>query len=245
MKAEEFIKKVVFSTKEKDDFEKVRKGIPLGLDVNDGVVVAQKRERTLTVNNTCVTGVNRTNYIRRLLITLSCMYEKDEACFLVISPHTEYGELLRLHSLDITVPYIRTQSDVKQAMDTIRELMVQRETGKGYPKLFLVLDGLDELDDRGVNGDLEEYRAIFDMVMRRTDVQIISGVDIARSIFSGYPGAFLGIGNCLVSVRESGKADVTYVNDDSSLSMPQPISYPNEPAVMESIIYLNALPVEN
>ena len=240
MRTEEFIKKVISLTKEEVRFEEVRKGLPLGLDVNGGVVIAQKQEKTLTVKNTCVSGPNRTNFIRRFLIALSCLYEKDEACFFVLSPHTEYGELLRLHSLDITVPYIREKSDLKACMETIQELIRQRDFGKGYPKLFIVLDGLEELEESNVNGDLAEYRAIFDLLMRRSDVQIITGVDLTRSIFSGFPGAFLGIGNCLVSIREAGKADVTYVNDDSSLTMPEPIGYPIEPTVMESIIYLNA-----
>ena len=45
-----------------------------------------------------------------------------------------------------------------------------------------------------------------------------------------------------MTIREEGKADVTYVGDDISLSMPIPITYPSEPSVMETVIYLNALP---
>ena len=71
---------------------------------------------------------------------------------------------------------------------------------------------------------------------------MICGTDLMRSIFSGFPGAFVGVGNCLVSLREEGKADVTYVNDDASMSLPIPIHYPSAPLVMETIIYLNALP---
>ena len=119
-----------------------------------------------------------------------------------------------------------------------------REYGAGYPRLFVIVDGLDDLPDCNGNNDLTEYREIFDLLMRKSDVELISGVDLARSIFAGYPGAFLGIGNCLVTIREEGKADVTYVNDDSSMSLPAPITYPSEPTVMESIIYFNALPME-
>ena len=198
----------------------------------------------MTLRNTCVTGAGRTNFIRRLLITLSCLYEKDEACFFVISTHNEYGELLRLHSIDVTVPYIRNKNDLDQAIDTIKELLRMREYGAGYPRLFVIVDGLDDLPDCNGNNDLTEYREIFDLLMRKSDVELISGVDLARSIFAGYPGAFLGIGNCLVTIREEGKADVTYVNDDSSMSLPAPITYPSEPTVMESIIYFNALPME-
>jgi len=129
-------------------------------------------------------------------------------------------------------------------VETIKELLRMREYGNGYPRLFIVLDGLDDLPDCNVNGDLTEYRELFDLLMRKPDVELISGVDLGRSIFSGYPGAFLGIGNCLVTIREEGTADVTYVNDDSSMSLPAPITYPSEPTVMESVIYLNALPTE-
>ena len=117
-----------------------------------------------------------------------------------------------------------------------------RESGKGYPRLFLVLDGLDTLDGGKTNVDLGEYSAILEIFMRRSDVDVICGMDLSRSIFAGCPGMFLGRGNCLVTARENGKADVTYVNEDTSLSMPLPITYSSEPTVMESIIYLNSLP---
>ena len=113
--------------------------------------------------------------------------------------------------------------------------------GKGLPKLFLVLDGLEELEGNNRNGDFEEYRTIFELFMRREDVDVITGVDMQKSIFSGYPGAFAGIGNCLVSIRGEGKADVTYVQDDCSLSLPIPVVYPDTPSVTETVIFLNAL----
>ena len=242
MRTEEFIASVSKLSKENEKFEELRKGIPIGEDVTGNIVLAQKREKVLTVRNVCVTGVGRTNFIRRLVITLACLYEKEEACFLVLSPHGEYGELLRLHNADVTAPYIRNKEDLNEAVDTLKELIRMRETGKGYPRLILVLDGLDSLEECNKNGDLQEYREIFELLMRKPNVQVITGADLMRSIFSGYPGAFLGVGNCLVTTREEGKADVTYVHDDSSLSLPIPIRYPSEPTVMESVIFLNALP---
>ena len=246
MRTEEFIEKVSAQAGNNEQLEVLRMGLPLGEDVSGNVVVAQKRGKPLTVRNTCVTGICRTNFIRRLLITTSCLYEKDEVCFLVLSPRHEYGELLRLHSADVTVPYIREKADLDEAIKTLKELIFMRENGKGYPRLILVLDGLDDLPDCNRNGDLLEYRNIFDMLMRKDGVDIICGVDLGRSIFSGYPGAFLGVGNCLVTTtREAGKADVTYVTEESSLTLPSPITYPSEPTIMESIIYLNALPMDN
>ncbi len=242
MRTEEFISAVSRSSKENEDFDKIRKGLPLGEDMSGHILLAQEREKPLTVRNTCVTGVGRTNFIRRLLITVSCLYEKGEACFFILSPRTEYGELLRLRSADITAPYINGKADLEQAIAVLKELILMRETGKGYPRLFLVLDGLDELPECNQNGDFEEYRALFELLMRKPDIDIICGLDLMKSIFAGYPGAFLGVGNCLITTREEGKADVTHVGDDGSLSMPQPIYYPSEPSVMESVIYLNSLP---
>ena len=244
MRTEDLMKAISGEAQDNDRFEELKLGMPIGKDVSDNLVLAQKRLKPLTIRNTCVTGNGRGNFIRRTLITLSCLYDREEASFFVLSTNQEYGELLRLVSADFTVPYIRERADLAQAIETLKELIRMREYGKGYPRLFVVLDGLDDLPDCNKNGDLEEYRDIFEILMRKPDVDVICGVDLGKSIFSGYPGAFLGIGNCLVTTRESGKADVTYVNEDSSLTLPMPIVYPNEPTVMESIIYLNALPAD-
>lgn len=242
MRSEEFISVISGMSHDDTQFETLKHGLPLGLDSVDNIVCAQKMEKPFTLRNTCVTGTGRTRFLCRLLITVSCLYEKSEACFFILSPKAEYGDLLRLKSMDVTVPFIREKGDVQLAVETVKELLAQRENGKGYPHLFLVLDGLEDLPDCNRNGDLEEYRDIFDLFNRRKDVDVICGADLMRSIFSGHPGAFVGVGNCLVTLREDGKADVTYVDEDVSLSMPVPISYPNEPSVMETIIYLNALP---
>ena len=242
MRSEEFISVISGMSHDDDQFEELKKGLPLGLDSVGNIVRAQKMDKPFTLRNTCVAGVGRTRFIARFLITVSCLYEKTEACFFIISPKTEYGELLRLKSMDVTVPFIREKGDVELAVETVKALLAQRENGKGYPHLFLVLDGLEELSACNRNGDFEEYREIFELFNRRKDVDVICGADLMRSIFSGHPGAFVGVGNCLVTIREEGKADVTYVGDDISLSMPIPITYPSEPSVMETVIYLNALP---
>ena len=240
MRAEELISAVSKLSEEKERFEKLKKEIPLGEDVAGQVVTALKAEKPLTVRHIAVTGGGRSGFIRRLLVTISCLYERTEACFLILSPKTEYGELLRLKSMDATIPYIRTHEDLEQALTTLKELIRICEQ-KGTPRLILVLDGLEELAGHNKNGDLEEYRSIFELLMRRNDIDVITGADLQKSIFSGYPGAFAGIGNCLVSTREEGKADVTYVQDDCSLSLPVLVTYPDTPSIMETIVFLNAL----
>ena len=242
MRSDEFISVISGMSHDDNQFEELKKGLPLGLDSVGNIVRAQKLEKPFTLRNTCVTGKGRTRFLCRFLITVSCLYEKSEACFFILSPKAEYGDLLRLKSMDVTAPFIREKGDLQLAVEAIKELLSQRENGRGYPHLFLVLDGLEDLPDCNRNGDLEEYREIFELFNRRTDVDVICGADLLRSIFSGHPGAFVGVGNCLVTIREDGKADVTYVGEDVSLSMPVPISYPNEPSVMETVIYLNALP---
>ena len=242
MRTEEFIQKISQQANDNMRFEELRKGIPLGEDVNGEVVLAQTSDRLYTVRNTCVTGSNKTQFIRRLLLSLACLYEAEEACFIILSPHVEYGELLRLSGGDFTIPYIRRKEDLAPVMKTLKELTFMRANGEGYPHIFLVLDGLETLEAGKVNIDLSEYSAIFENLMRIPGVDIICGMDLGRSIFAGCPGTFLGRGNCLVTTHESGKADVTYFNEDTSLTMPMPIAYASEPTVMESIMYLNSLP---
>ena len=242
MREEEFISLLSKDTDTETGLERMRSGVPLGLDSTEHIVFSQTRDRVTTFRHTCVTGNKRTVFIRRLLLTLTCLYGKEEANFFILSTRKEYGELMRLTGADITVPFLRDKTDLAQATKCLQELITMYKTGKGYPKLVLVLDGLEELEGCNKNSDLEEYREIFDMLMRVENVEVITGVELMQSIFSGYPGAFVGVGNCLVTLREEGKADVTYVGDDSSLSMPTPMHYPDSPSVTETVILLNSLP---
>ena len=241
MRTEAFIEAVCKNEKG-ERFEELRKGLPIGKDENGEILLAQKREKPLTVRNTCVTGAGRTDFIRRLVVILSCLYDKEQASFFVLSPYVEYGELLRLNSVDVTVPYIRNKEDINGAIETLKELVRIRSMGAGHPRLFLIMDGLEELPDSKKSGELEEYRAIMELLTRKKDIEIITGVDLGKSIFAGFPGAFLGIGNCLITTREKGEADVTYVGEDSSLTLPVPMTYPCEPSVLESITFLNKVP---
>ena len=127
----------------------------------------------------------------------------------------------------------------ENARKTLKELLQMRSVGRGYPKLFLVLDGLEELPDCNADGEFEEYRSFFDLIARRMDVDVIGGVDLQKSIYSGLPGVFIGVGNCLVNVREGGKADVSYVNDSATLSESISVRIPDSPEIGQTIEYLN------
>ena len=241
MRSEEFIALLSSAAADEEKFDKARKDLPLGVDTVDNVVYAHKNTKPYSTRFTCVTGGGKSAFIKRLLITVSCLYDRADACFLILSPNVEYGELLRLKSMDVTVPYIRAKSDLEFALETVRQLLREREYGKGYPRLFLVMDGIESLDGCNRNEDLEEYRDVIDLLARRDNVELIAGVELTKSIFSGYPGAFVGIGNCLVATREAGKADVTYVSDDATLTMPIPMSYPAAPSIMETILFFNSV----
>ena len=173
-------------------------------------------------------------------MTLACVYDRSEAAFLILSPRAEYGELLRLKNADVTVPYLRSTADYLAALGTVEELVRMRGLKAGCPRLFVVLDGLEELPDGSKNGMLEPYKACFDAA-GTSGTEIITGVDLLKSIFSGYPGAFVGIGNCLVTPKKEGKADVTFVNADSSLTLPKEFSFPDSPSFSETIDFFNAL----
>ena len=240
MREEEFIALTLEKTTTEEERARVRAGIPLGVDAVGNLVLSQTCTHTYTCEHTCVTGTRRSVFIRRLVCLLSCLYEKEQANVLVLSPRAEYGELLRLQGIDITVPYVRDKEDLRLGKECLKELLAQYATGGKYPKLFLVLDDLEQLPACNDGGVLEEYRSILEMVAREKNVHVISGVDLMKSIFSGNPGVFVGVGNCLVTTREEDRADVTYVKDDTSLSVPVAITYPDTPSLTETIIYLNA-----
>lgn len=225
--------------------ELYKKQTPLGLDVTQKPILAKERASSLSFSHICVNGSKRTAYIKRLLCALSTVYKKEEANYLILSPKNEYNELLRLQTMDITAPFIRSVEDIQKAQECVKELVSLYKTGNGFPKLFIVLDGLEEVLPKKENDELEEYRAFFDIVLRQQNVEIISGVQLLGSIFSGYPGAYVGVGNTLITTREDGKADITFVDGQSTLSLPMPLGYPTSPSFTETVIALNATAAAN
>ena len=239
MRATEFIHLLQERCVTAEDRKALAAGMPIGVDENGEMVLARKTEKKYAVQNTCVTGTRKTAFIKRLVLALSRLYTATEANFLVVSPYYEYGELLKLNGVDITVPFIRNKEDLQAVRDCLIKL-AELYKDQTCIKFFLILDGLEELDGCNQNADLEEYRDIFDLLSRRQNVEIISGVELMKSIFSGYPGAFVGLGNCLVTTREHGKADVTYVDEDCSLSLPLAITYADLPTIEETVMAFNA-----
>lgn len=242
MRAEEWITTVY--TKGEGRLENLKKGLPLGMGLDGEVLLSQCLEKTITTRHTCVTGAGRTVFLQSLLLTLSCLYEKKEAAFLILSPYKEYENFLFLKNMDATVPYIRQKSHVEQAVKILQEVKRTRDYGgAGYPHLFVVVDGVDGLPDCNTGGDLEELRGILELLAHREDVDVLCGVELVKSIFSGYPGAFVGIGNCLVTAEEDGRADLTYVQDDASLSQLITLQFPVETQLSQTIAQFNAIAV--
>ena len=153
---------------------------------------------------------------------------------------------MHLDGMDATVPYILNKAHFEEALKALRAAKEMRERGgAGYPHLFVLLDGVEELQGFNESGDLEELRAVIELLAHREDVDVLCGVDLVGSIFKGYPGAFVGIGNCLVTAEKDGKAYVTYVEDDASLSLPITVDYPADTSLADGIALLNTLPKEN
>ncbi len=220
--------------------EAAQRAIPLGIDAAGSVAYALREGSAFLARHVCVTGGGKSKFLKRLLLTLSCLYEKEEACFLVLSPYADYHELLRMNSMALTLPYLRGKADLTQAFEAIKELLRVRQAGK-VPHLYIVMDGVETLPDLEGREALDAERALLDLLARRKDATALTGVDLARSIFSGYPAAFVGAGNCLVATREEGKADVTYAQETGGMSAPTPILYPSEPSVMETVLLFNSI----
>lgn len=220
------------------EFERLRAGIPLGVDAFGGVAVSHRENKIERYHHTCVSGALKTEFIKRLILTLACIYEHGETAFLIVSPYLTYGELMNLKNADVTVPFIRGGEDLKQVLDCLQEIVRMRGEGKTLPKLFVVLDGIETLAE----GDtaLVSYRPFLDTV-GVSGIEIISGVNLQNTAFGGYPGGFVGVGNCLVTTGGEGSADLTYVNLDTSMSLPKTISYPSQPSVAECIEFFNEI----
>ena len=241
MRTDEFIKRLSEISKENEsEFERLRTGIPIGEDDAQNVALARGETDLARCHHTCVTGSSRTEFIRRVVFTLSCIYDKSEIAFLIVSPNMAYGELLKLKNADVTVPFIRDGKDLALVLETVKTLARARVTQRFSQRLFVVLDGLEDLPDDTKQGTFEIYRPFLEAV-GTSGVEIITGVELRNSIYAGYPGVFVGVGNALITPDADGNADVTFVALDGSMGLPKKITYPSIPTVRECIEYFNGI----
>lgn len=241
MKAEELLA-VLSDTAKKNEFrfENIRERLPLGVYSDGSIATAHREEKPDRYHFCLVSGEYRTDFILRLVLTLVCIYDKSEAEFLILSPKREYADLLKLVDKDVVIPYLRSKEDFSDALNTVKELAFMRSVCTGYPKLFVIADGLEEVDGLSFDDVTDPYLACLDAV-GKSGSEVIAGVSMTDSLFSGFPGAIIGIGNCLVSTKAGGKADVTQVGADSSLGVPREAEYPTDPTVFETVEEFNRM----
>ena len=240
MRTEDFLARI--KGEEQNDPEKtksLRACLPLG-EYSDGEYVLSHREYDIErYHHTCVTGAMRAEFISRLLLTLTGLYAKGEALFLIVSPNMHYGQLMKVMNADVTVPFVTSTADLAPILETVKSLAQMRQGKKSEAKTFLVLDGLEYLEPEDKRSGLDCYRAFFEAVGTSV-IEIITGVDLAKSIFAGYPAAFVGVGNCLVAPSVAGEMDVTYVAIDGTMTLPKKCTYPSMPTLSECIENRNA-----
>ena len=75
MRSEQFITSVLKKSAEENI--NCQEKLPLGEDAIGNPVFAKTYDGPTFYRHTCVTGACKGAFIRRLLITLSCLYEKD------------------------------------------------------------------------------------------------------------------------------------------------------------------------
>ena len=207
-------------------FESLRERIPLGVYSGAEIATAHREEKPDRYHFTLVTGEDRRAFVFALILCLSCLYDENEASFLILSPHEEYSALLSLSGVDVSIPYMRTKDDFDLALNTLKELSLMRTLSASYPRLIVVCDGLEEIEGVTCDDVTDPYLACLEKV-GAVRAEVIAAMDITKSHFASFPGAVIGIGNCLFSTKEKGKGDVTHVKSDSSLGVPRQVEYPS------------------
>ncbi|MBO5334759.1 MAG: hypothetical protein J6A87_02160 [Clostridia bacterium] len=240
MKTEEFIKRIKGENRiDPKRTNELRSQLPLGEYANGEYVLSHQINDPERYHHTCVSGSMRAEFIARLVLTLSGLYSRSEAVFLIVSPNLYYGQLMSLKSADVTVPFVLSERDIPPVLETVKKLAAMRQGKKTEAKTFLVLDGLELLEPENKRSTLDCYRPFFEAV-GTSGIEMITGVDLANTIYAGYPSTFIGIGNCLVTPALDGEMDVTYVGIDGSMSSPQRAKYPSLPSLKECIEERNA-----
>lgn len=221
-------------------FEAFRSRMPLGFYGNGEIAAAHRDEKTGRRRAVWITGEKRRAVLASLILATSCLYDEGEACFFILSPSLEYGKLLSVSGADISAPYIRNAEDFTLAVEQISSLCAMRRMKTGYPKLFVVCDGLEEIPSLAENDVTDPYLRLAD-TLAFCDSELLVSIDLSKSRFSGFPGAAAGIGNCVISCKGEGKADITQVEKDSSLGLPREADCPFEEDLSLAVREWNSL----
>ncbi len=196
--------------------------VPLGWDEEGNVVFSHRKNRPDRYCHTCVTGAYRAAFLMDIVRSLALAHE-GAARFLVLSPRKEYANLLSIKGMDVLVPYISRQKEFEKMVEFALAEAEARRQNVRLPRFFVVIDGLETLPFLPKDNAFTYLRKL--VADLSGGAEIFSAVTFKDRIFAGFEGAFVGVGNSLVSVDALGKADVAYVGDDCALDVPQAISY--------------------
>ena len=243
MKTEDFFSELAkIASSNEYKFQDLRERIPLGIDGSGRIALSVNEElkegRKNAFGHTCVTGIGKTDFIRRLILTLAGVYQAEEVAFLIVSPKREYGELLALKSADVFAPVITNLDELWKVFTFVRGQLEMRKNARNLPfrKVFLVLDGLELLS----KGSLEVYLPFF-KVATDGGAEVVTGVDLIQSAFARAPENFVGEENALITVMSVGEGNISYVDRDCALSLPKSFSYPEETEFCDAIALVNKL----
>lgn len=237
MKTEEFFAELASLARDNEyRFEDLRARLPLGVDGENRLVVAGRRESRRI--HTCVTGTGRTEFIRRLILSLAGAYDRGQTTFVILSPKREYAELLRLTRSNVFVPVISSVEDLWKGVEFARsQAGLRRGDGESvFGRLVLIADGLESVTGGGLDGYLP-----FFSIAAEYGVTLVTGVDLIKSVFGAVPQHFVGAGNCLITVMSAGKAHLSRVTDEGTLALPQAFTYPSEPSFSDSLAFVEKL----
>ena len=88
MKTEEFLTRIKGESRvDVQRFEDLRARLPLGEYASGEYVLSHRENDVERYHHTCVTGAMRAEFISRLLLTLTGLYQKSEAVFFIVSPN--------------------------------------------------------------------------------------------------------------------------------------------------------------
>ena len=237
MKTEDFFAELAAIARDNEyRFDDLRARVPLGLDSDNRLLVAGEREANFI--HVCVTGTGRTEFIRRLALSLAGAYDRGQTAFVILSPKREYAEFLRLDRSDVFAPFIGSATDLWKGLEAVRSQAVLRCGGgeKVYGRLFLIADGLERVTGGGLDGYLPLFSHAAEF-----GLTLITGVDLLKSVFESAPQHFVGARNCLITVMAAGKAHLSRVTGDGALALPQAFTYPSEPSFSETLAFVEKL----
>ena len=197
--------------------------VPLGWDGAGEVVFSHRKNRRDRYCHTCATGALRTPFLMDTVLSLAAAYGFAGARFLVLSPKREYANLLTAKGADIIVPYLQTESQFEKLKTLAYAEADARKKNPNLPRLFVVVDGWEKLPFLPRDNAFTYLREV--IAYLSGGAEIFTAIDFKDSIFEGFEGAFIGVGNSLVSVDENGKADVVHVGEDCGLDVPVSIAY--------------------